>query len=100
MKYRSVPEIVDSILNSLGNGATRTQIMYKGYISFGAFNEYMSLMLERDLVSFEKGIRRYKCSEKGVRYMNDFDVLNDVLKNNRHEGLSNFVSVQIIESKT
>jgi predicted transcriptional regulator len=100
MKYRSVPEIVDSILNSLGNGATRTQIMYKAYISFGAFNEYMSLMLERNLVSYEKDIRRYKRTEKGVRYMNDFDMLNNALNNNRHERLSNFVSAQIIKSKT
>jgi predicted transcriptional regulator len=70
VKYRSSNEIIDSILHSLGTeGATRTRVMYGSYLSYNQLNEYLSTLLERDLITYEPGTKLYRITFKGSRYL-------------------------------
>ena len=65
MKYRSRSEIVAIILEAANGGTTRTRIMYKAFLSFAQLKEYLSMLLEKGLIEYEEGTRRYKTTEKG-----------------------------------
>lgn len=73
MKYRSRPEIIDSILRSIGSGeATRTRIMYRAYLSYAKANEYLELLQKRQLIEFSSQTRRFQLTERALEYMNAY----------------------------
>lgn len=69
MKYRSRTDIIQIILQSATTGATKTRIMYRAYLSYAQVKEYLSFLVERDLVRLEEGSGLYKLSEKGMRLL-------------------------------
>jgi predicted transcriptional regulator len=79
MKYRSSTEIIDGILNSIGSGATKTRIMYGAYLSYSQLCEYLSLLQERDLLRLDKGTNLYMITEKGLKFMNVFEVIKELV---------------------
>ena len=79
MKYRSRSEIVAIILEAANGGTTRTRIMYKAFLSFAQLKEYLSMLLEKGLIEYEEGTRRYKTTEKGIRMQQVYNQINDEL---------------------
>jgi len=79
MKYRSSTEIIDTILRSLDSGATRTRIMYKAYLSYSQLKEYLSLLQDRQLLKYEEGSQIYTITEKGLRFMNAYDDIRELV---------------------
>jgi predicted transcriptional regulator len=81
LKYRTTTEIIDSILHSLGTeGATRTRIMYSSYLSYSQLNEYLSALLERDLITYEPGAKVYRITFKGSRYLTIYSEIKELVK--------------------
>ncbi len=81
-EYRGRQEIIalmlSTIKNSQGEGATKTSIMYKSYLSYAQLKEYLSLLVEKGLVeeipkqtkddkSSPKNV--YKITERGLRLL-------------------------------
>jgi predicted transcriptional regulator len=67
MKYRSRSDIVGLLLDAAnGGGATKTKLMYKAYLSFNQLREYLTLLVENDLIEYEVG-QTYRTTEKGMR---------------------------------
>ena len=65
MKYRSRTEIVSMILEAANGGATKTKIMYKAFLSYAQLKEYLSVLIENNLIEYLEGVRTYKTNEKG-----------------------------------
>ncbi len=55
MKYRSRTEIVAMILEAANGGATKTKIMYKAFLSYAQLKEYLSVLIENDLIEYIEG---------------------------------------------
>jgi predicted transcriptional regulator len=85
MKYRSSTEIIDTILRSLDAGATRTRIMYKAYLSYSQLKEYLSLLQDRQLLKYEEGSQIYTITEKGLRFMNAYDDIRELVSGTPEE---------------
>jgi predicted transcriptional regulator len=66
MKNRSRTEIVSSILDAANGGATKTKIMYKAFRSYGLLNEYLSLLMENNLLEYLDRTQIYRTTEKGL----------------------------------
>ena len=79
MKYRSSTEIIDSMLRSIRSGATKTHIMYRAYMSYSQLKEYLKLLEERQLIKYEAGSQLYVLTEKGLRFMNAYDKINELV---------------------
>lgn len=79
MKYRSSTEIIDTILRSLDSGATRTRIMYRAYLSYSQLKEYLALLESRQLLKYEEGSQIYTITEKGLRFMNAYDDIRELV---------------------
>jgi predicted transcriptional regulator len=63
MKYRSRTEIVSMILEAANGGATKTRIMYKAFLSYAQLKEYLSVLIENNLLEYLEGVRTYKTTE-------------------------------------
>ncbi len=79
MKYRSSTEIIDSMLRSIKSGATKTHIMYRAYMSYSQLKEYLKLLEERQLIKYEPGSSLYVLTEKGLKFMNAYDKINELV---------------------
>jgi len=79
MKYRSSTEIIDSMLRSIRDGATKTHIMYRAYMSYSQLKEYLKLLEERQLIKYEPGSQLYVLTEKGLKFMNAYDKISELV---------------------
>lgn len=68
MKYRSRTEIVAMILEAANGGATKTKIMYKAFLSYAQLKEYLSVLIENDLIEYIEG-SEYKTTQKGLIFL-------------------------------
>lgn len=63
------------------NGAKKTDIMYGANLSFGQLQKYLSLLQRKGLMNEENnnGKIRYKTSEKGRGYLEEYEKLNNLI---------------------
>ena len=74
-RYTIVAHMLSTINDSGNNGANKTSIMYKSYLSYAQLKEYLSFMVEKGLVEeiphqfggYKKFV--YKITGKGLRLM-------------------------------
>lgn len=80
MKYRSRTEIVSMILEAANGGATKTRIMYKAFLSFAQLREYLSLLIENNLLEYLEGSKTYKTTEKGLNLLKVHNEIGELLQ--------------------
>jgi len=69
MKYRSRTAIVSMILEAANGGATKTRIMYKAFLSYAQLKEYLSVLIQNNLMEYLEGSQSYKTTEKGLNLL-------------------------------
>lgn len=79
MKYRSRTDIVSQILESASEGATKTRIMYKAYLSYAQLKEYIAVLVENGLLEFEKGGQTYKTTAKGLMFLKTYSQIGGLM---------------------
>jgi predicted transcriptional regulator len=87
---RSQIEIVAQILQTIydhgdynndeGEGITETEIMYGLYLSSGSLREYLIALTLHGLLIYDSAIRRYHITEKGVRFLELYSKMGDIMK--------------------
>ena len=80
MKYRSRTEIVGNILDAANGRATKTKIMYKAFLSYGQLKEYLSVLIENNLIEYLVGTRTFKTTEKGLNYLKMQNEMGELLQ--------------------
>jgi predicted transcriptional regulator len=79
MKYRSRTEIVSIILDATNGGATKTKIMYSAFLSFNQLKEYLSLLIENNLIEYHEGNRIFRTTEKGLIFLKKYNEIGELL---------------------
>ena len=74
MKNRSRTEIVATILEAANGGATKTKIMYKAFVSYAQLREYLSVLIENNLLEYLEETQTYKTTEKRL----NFKIYNEI----------------------
>jgi predicted transcriptional regulator len=80
MKYRSRTEIVSMILEAANGGATKTKIMYKAFLSYAQLKEYLSVLIENNLLEYLEGVQTYKTTEKGFNFLRMHNEIGELLQ--------------------
>ena len=80
MKYRSRTEIVSMILEAANGGATKTKIMYKAFLSYAQLKEYLSVLIENNLIEYLEGTQIYKTTEKGFNLLKMHNEIGELLQ--------------------
>lgn len=88
-KRRDRLYIIAEMLDIAKEGALKTQIMYKGNLSFSQLNIYLKLLLDTNLLeTMRKGRKTiYKTTEKGVEYMQSYKAVLETLNEDTGENL-------------
>ena len=79
MKYRSRTEIVAMILDSANGGATKTKMMYSAFLSFAQLKEYLSLLIENNLIEYMNGTQTFRTTEKGLKLLKIHNEMAEML---------------------
>ena len=80
MGNRSRTEIVAMILNAANGGTTKTKIMYIAFLSYNQLNEYLSILIENNLIEYLDGTQRFKTTEKGLMYLRIHNEIGELLQ--------------------
>jgi len=67
------------MLESARSGATKTKIMYKAYLSYAQVMEYLKYLQQSDLLAYEEGTQLYRPTEKGLKFLNMSNELNEMV---------------------
>jgi predicted transcriptional regulator len=81
MRYRSRTEIVGNILDAANGGTTKTKLMYKAYISYNQLKEYLTILIENNLIKYIDGTQTFKTTEKGLMYLKMYNAIGELLPN-------------------
>jgi predicted transcriptional regulator len=80
MGNRSRTEIVSNILDAANGGVTKTKIMYKAYLSYNQLREYLSVLIENNLIEYIDGTQTYKTTEKGLHFLKMYNEIAELLQ--------------------
>ena len=80
MKNRSRTEIVAMILDSANGGATKTKIMYIAFLSYNQLKDYLSVLIENNLLEYLEGTRTFKTTEKGLNFLKMRNEIGELLQ--------------------
>jgi predicted transcriptional regulator len=90
-KRRDRLYIMAEILEIALTGVLKTQVMYKANLSFAQLNEYLRLLLDLKLLELSKdnGKNVYKTTSKGVRYLESYRNIRELLKKEEDNNIKN-----------
>jgi predicted transcriptional regulator len=75
---RSKSEIILSILKVTdGNGARKTEILYKAYLSYALLKEYLSMLVQSDLIYTDRE-KTFKLTPKGMHALEVYNKMDDL----------------------
>jgi predicted transcriptional regulator len=81
MGNRSRTEIVAMILDAANEGGeTKTKIMYFAFLSYNQLKEYLSLLVENNLIEYLEGAYKYKTTEKGLFFLKMHNEIGELLQ--------------------
>ena|SRR5215210_2514447 len=94
LRYRSRTEIITQILEIVNDdsssnssssrfgdgGVSKTKIMYKAFLSHSQLKEYVKVLTESDLLSYDGQTRMFKTTEKGLRFLKAYAQINQLMK--------------------
>ncbi len=69
MGNRSRTEIVGSILDAANGGRSKSKIMYTAFLSYSQLNEYLSILIENNLLEYLDRDNKFKTSDKGLFFL-------------------------------
>ena len=79
MKYRSRTDIVGLILEAANGGATNTKIMYKAFLSYAQLKEYLTVLLQNDVLEYEDETQLFRTTEKGLRLLQMYNQFDEMM---------------------
>ena len=62
-------DIAAAVLDIAQDGAIRTSIMYRAFLSYPQLKEYLDLLADGGLLKYSEAERKYYTTEKGRRFI-------------------------------
>ena len=69
-----------NILDAATGGTTKTKIMYYAFLSYSQLNEYLSILIENNLIEYLDGTKTFKTTEKGLFFLKIHNEIGELLK--------------------
>ena len=83
MGYRSRYEILASIVRSAAkekDGLGLTKLMYYSFLSYPQTLQFVKALIAHDLLDYEPHNKKYKVTQKGMKFLSVMDSLEDLIK--------------------
>jgi predicted transcriptional regulator len=79
VKYRSRTEIVCNILEAANGGISKTKIMYTAFLSYAQLKEYLTILVDNNLIEYNDGTQTFKTTTKGLNYLKMHNEISELL---------------------
>ena len=79
MRYRSRTEITAMILDAAYQETTKTKIMYNAFLSYNQLREYLSILIENNLIEYVEGTKTFQTTEKGLNFLKTHDEIGELI---------------------
>jgi predicted transcriptional regulator len=74
-------EVVNGYNDGNNNeGLTQTNLMSKLFLSHEQMKEYLALLIEDDLLSYDSTMSTFKTTEKGLTFLQAYNQMDKILK--------------------
>jgi predicted transcriptional regulator len=80
VKYRSRTEIVCNILEAANGGISKTKIMYTAFLSYAQLKEYLTILVDNNLIEYNDGTQTFKTTEKGLNCLKMYREIGEFLQ--------------------
>src|SRR5829696_2577783 len=81
---RSRDEVIGQVLEAAREGSSKTNIMYKSFVSFDKLEELLERLIADDLLEQEKGETTYRTTQKGLDFLNKLNCCDRNIAINRN----------------
>jgi predicted transcriptional regulator len=78
LKYRSRADICTEILKITDGGASKTKIMYGAYLSFTQLKEYLKMLVDNGMLSFDEKTMQYRTTETGHNFVKMYERIDQM----------------------
>jgi predicted transcriptional regulator len=88
MGNRSTIDIASDILEAANGGASKIEIMYKALLSYNQMKVYMNFLKEKGLLVYDNQhgeAQTFRTTEKGLRFLEIYNRLDDMIKEDDQE---------------
>src|ERR671913_2359019 len=89
MAYRDRMDIFRRILQiANGGNAAKTKIMYRAFLSYPQMKDYLMVLTENDLISYDFDTQTFRTTQKGLRFIEVYSQMAGMIKARRRPPLS------------
>ena len=79
MKNRGRTEMLATMLEVAKGKATKTKIMYSAFLSYNQLKEYLSLLIENNLIEYSGRTHEFRTTEKGLKFLKTHNAIGELL---------------------
>ena len=69
-----------TMLEAANGGTTKTKIMYNAFLSYNQLKDYLSVLIENNLIEYLEGTQTYKTTEKGLNFLKMNNQIGELLQ--------------------
>ena len=80
MTYRDRMDIFRRILQVANGGAEKTKIIYRDFLSYPKIKDYVLVLNQNDLISYDLDTQTFKTTQKGRRFIEVYNQMAGMIK--------------------
>jgi predicted transcriptional regulator len=85
--FNQILEATNGAGGGSNGGLSQTKIMYRANLGHTQLKEYLTVLIENDLLSYDSASRKFKTTEKGLRLLDTYNQMSDVMKTEQQQQL-------------
>ena len=81
-----IAQILEVVNDSSGDGnggddgVPKTKIMYKAFLNYAQLKEYLTILTDNGLLSYDLGTQTFKTTQKALRFLKAYGQLDQLTK--------------------
>ena len=75
-----IAHILEVVNEGSNDGVTKTKIMYKAFLNYAQLKEYLTILTDNGLLSYDLGTQTFKTSKKALRFLKACNQLDQLTK--------------------
>ena len=75
-----IAQILEVVNDGSDDGVTKTKIMYKAFLNYAQLKEYLTILTDKGLLSYDLGTQTFKTSKKALRFLKACNQLDQLTK--------------------
>ena len=75
-----IAQILEVVNEGSDDGVTKTKIRYKAFLNYAQLKEYLTILTDNGLLSYDVGTQTFKTSKKALRFLKACNELDQLTK--------------------